>query len=539
MSNSRSITPTPNRPRSATSAIPSTDNNPATRPLFDDVNKARTPIEDDPRSPMRSFAHDPHLHSPIPRGVTRPAGGELTPPKSKRPRISSRESPNPTAGPESPSSDSQGGMADSEGDGTPGRSEDVIASTGPQPKKKRTRTLTTPHQAAVLHALLEKSRFPTTAVREEVGRSIGLSARKVQIWFQNQRQKARKSTQSRVNVSKSHPPQYGPYPPIASPVASASYSATVPSQGHGSYTFHPSPPSVSVAPGPSSRPPRSHSASLIEVSNENEDSPTLLGPGMPGALLYPRRPLRTRDEDWPASAPPMQQRFPSVTRRQSYHSPPPSVGYTNRPTTSHPRPRFDRDPSRTLPPLVRTRPSTTSSLAAKRPLHWDNAPHLVQASIERERSISPEIRFAHQAPERPGHSPVVLPPPFVLQPAPQWEDSADAILSRPSSSWSHPEPRPLDKSSASPSSSTIHDIILPPMSGNASASLRHDLGEGELPRILPEAPVPQAHTPPPSRPGRYDPIREMFIPISRPASRSPSQNRGEEEATLESSEAKS
>lgn len=60
------------------------------------------------------------------------------------------------------------------------------------PKKKRTRTLTTPHQAAALHALLAKSRFPTTAMREEVGRQIGLSARKVQIWFQNQRQKSRR-----------------------------------------------------------------------------------------------------------------------------------------------------------------------------------------------------------------------------------------------------------------------------------------------------------------------------------------------------------
>ncbi|KAL4068834.1 hypothetical protein V8B97DRAFT_753591 [Scleroderma yunnanense] len=60
------------------------------------------------------------------------------------------------------------------------------------PKKKRTRTLTTPHQAAVLHALFAKTRYPTTAIREEVGRQIGLSARKVQIWFQNQRQKARR-----------------------------------------------------------------------------------------------------------------------------------------------------------------------------------------------------------------------------------------------------------------------------------------------------------------------------------------------------------
>ena len=51
--------------------------------------------------------------------------------------------------------------------------------------KKRNRTLTTPHQAAVLNALLAQTRFPTTEMREEVGRQIGMSARRVQIWFQN------------------------------------------------------------------------------------------------------------------------------------------------------------------------------------------------------------------------------------------------------------------------------------------------------------------------------------------------------------------
>lgn len=157
MSNTRSATPTPNHPRLAPAPTTASDDNPSTQILFDDINKARNPLQD-PRSPMRSFAHEPHLHSPIHRGVTRPAGRELTPPKSKRPRLSSVEILQEVPRAESPSSDS--GMADSEGDGTPGRGDhegaDVDASAGPQPKKKRTRTLTTPHQAAVLHALLEK-----------------------------------------------------------------------------------------------------------------------------------------------------------------------------------------------------------------------------------------------------------------------------------------------------------------------------------------------------------------------------------------------
>lgn len=77
-------------------------------------------------------------------------------------------------------SSSQGDMADTEMEAGPSQSSHAPQPTASPPKKKRTRTLTTPHQSAVLHALLAQSRFPTTAMREEVGRAIGLSARKVQ-----------------------------------------------------------------------------------------------------------------------------------------------------------------------------------------------------------------------------------------------------------------------------------------------------------------------------------------------------------------------
>ena len=102
----------------------------------------------------------------------------------------------------SPSASSQGDMADNEMEAGSSTQPAEQTAPAPPPKKKRTRTLTTPHQAAVLHALLAQvrvnhlliaatligrprltlqSRFPTTAMREEVGRSIGLSARKVQV----------------------------------------------------------------------------------------------------------------------------------------------------------------------------------------------------------------------------------------------------------------------------------------------------------------------------------------------------------------------
>ncbi|EUC60753.1 homeobox domain protein [Rhizoctonia solani AG-3 Rhs1AP] len=47
--------------------------------------------------------------------------------------------------------------------------------------KKRTRTLMTPDQLTALHRLLSQTRFPTTEQREQCGREIGLSARRVQV----------------------------------------------------------------------------------------------------------------------------------------------------------------------------------------------------------------------------------------------------------------------------------------------------------------------------------------------------------------------
>lgn len=59
---------------------------------------------------------------------------------------------------------------------------------------KRARTLLTPEQSRVLHELLQQTCFPSTQVREAVAAKLGLSPRKVQVFFQNKRQKQRKKT---------------------------------------------------------------------------------------------------------------------------------------------------------------------------------------------------------------------------------------------------------------------------------------------------------------------------------------------------------
>jgi hypothetical protein len=54
------------------------------------------------------------------------------------------------------------------------------------------------YQLDVLNRVFEKTFFPSTEVRAELGKQLGMSPRTVQIWFQNKRQSIR--TRQRVAV---------------------------------------------------------------------------------------------------------------------------------------------------------------------------------------------------------------------------------------------------------------------------------------------------------------------------------------------------
>lgn len=413
MSKSRSTTPTnTNRPPSSQStSIPTTS-----RPQIHEIPPTGQPLPAGEREEQTTVIRPTPTHSsstPVPQPSStehRPHPTEsLSAPMAKRLRTEPPPQRLKPVSRSSPSSDSQGGMADTE-DGT--RSQHSERSPPPvaAPKKKRTRTLTTPHQSAVLHALLAQSRFPTTAMREEVGRSIGLSARKVQIWFQNQRQKARRP---RTTDDTSSSPQYGPFPQSSfqQPVVSRPDSLD---EGR------------SYGPGLSGYP----SDTSFYSTGSMESPSRLLGPGMPGPETRgPAIPFSRR-----VSPPQSPVAGPSRPIYGAPHSNSPPR--RSRPTTSTVSDVIDRD-SRTLPPLVFTpQPSMGMIPPAQR-----SAPT----------SIAPFMYPSHRATES---SSAGIPPPFTLQPPPQWDNSHFTTVpsSAHSSSWSRPDSQSAHEGSVSPTS---------------------------------------------------------------------------------------
>ncbi|KAF8912318.1 hypothetical protein CPB85DRAFT_1302451 [Mucidula mucida] len=390
--------------------------------LPDNPSSSRTPTHDRPVS-ARPSAEDPsqsstqtrppihHSHyiedplssasSASPRTRRRPASSDA--PDERMSKRMRRPSPQPKSRSRASSSESQGGMADTEEAEPSHHSQRTPPPTNPQ-KKKRTRTLTTPHQSAVLHALLAQSRFPTTAMREEVGRSIGLSARKVQIWFQNQRQKARRPrTQGELPLTR--PPQYGPYPSTGDSVslgpapgsASQSHSPQYGQYPRGGYA---------QAPGGYDYPPVAdpYYATSVELSTQ------LLGPGMPGRAgpsgYQSSSPQRSPDEGRFLSPrrrpyPDPRLRSPSPPRRRPsdpYAHPLPSIPFGSARGPGMERPyvlRRTPSPSLTLPPLFPLQPPPPPPLS-----QWDPprlAP-LIPPPSEAEVTLSP-IRTGHVSDE--------------------------------------------------------------------------------------------------------------------------------------------
>ena len=260
-----------------------------------------------------------------------------------------------------------------------------------------------------------------------------------------------------------------------------------------------------------------------------ELSPSLLGPGMPGVPPGHQPQNFRRLPPPPLTLPPHGQ----YTRHAPHTlhtaprpllrapSPPP---YRSPRMYPHPgvRPATAQsaswrggavpDPSRTLPPLGASRPPSAPYGASFRgpfPAVQPAAAH-AQSLLHARRSLSPEAVFAHAPPEpSPGSATRVhLPPPFTLEPPPQWDEAAYSAVPRPSSSaWSRPSSR--RPSTRGRSTSPV-------------ASRRDSYG-AELP--LPPFFLGDPHArpmssplgaSPPARGGRYDPVRAAALAFPPP-----------------------
>ncbi|OCH85870.1 hypothetical protein OBBRIDRAFT_838613 [Obba rivulosa] len=429
-------------------------------------------------------------------------------------------------------SSSQGDMADTEMDAGPSQLSEPPAPVAP-PKKKRTRTLTTPHQSAVLHALLAQSRFPTTAMREEVGRAIGLSARKVQ----NQRQKARRPRGASTS-SVTRPPQYGAFqnaPPDLTLVGQST------GMGYPSYPSPESPLSLrslgeafhGVA-GPSGAPLAYPGYQQEQYRPQIGARPVpplqLSGPGIPGSSIVFQA----------AHPPPMAALSSPVVAQRSRGS---SISHSRAPRDFAPLPSrpstaggasatysrragpgfvpLEPGPSQsettfTLPPLRLDplRPAATIPASATRSR---------QSSLHQRRSLgqmfpSPSTLDASQRPpvSEPVESPFThhptlnIPPPYTLQPAPQWDDPAFSPFSRPSSSLSR------SSTSYTGPSSALYSLPSPMRPADHGSSQPWLPDPLEAPGTVPLLPGPRL---------RFDPVRASREDVPNPPTLSPSRRR--------------
>ncbi|EJC99520.1 uncharacterized protein FOMMEDRAFT_148693 [Fomitiporia mediterranea MF3/22] len=328
----------------------------------------------------------------------------------------------------------------------------------PQQKPKRTRQLTTPQQAAVLHALLAQSRFPTTAMREEVGRQIGLSARKVQVWFQNQRQKARKESKEAAAQAaagaaprESRPPQFSSFP-NAPPggIGAPSQAFPEPTSAAGPRTSirRPEAPPSRRASEPSFdiRP----TSSVVSIRRSSGDD--LTGPGVPGAGVaiepFPQpsclpsasstqlnRPLSPQQG---LRLPPVHTitpPLPPIGRREG-HAAVPAIHQTER-IEEHPSPRSLRLPPIQLGPHNgRHRSFEQGSDVIQMASGRSHIPISSRAAYSspsayhppRTAGVGPTFSLGRAETPPVSMAPRHIPPPFTLEPNPEWQPSSSAAF---------------------------------------------------------------------------------------------------------------
>ncbi|THH14241.1 hypothetical protein EW146_g6066 [Bondarzewia mesenterica] len=116
-----------------------------------------------------------------------------------------------------------------------------VTESASEPTIKKKRKRADAHQLKVLNDVYARTAFPSTEERAELARKLDMSARSVQIWFQNKRQSMRQggrqsgSSTTATSSSQTHPTQtpipspphtYATGPTVVSPISMAGPSGT-------------------------------------------------------------------------------------------------------------------------------------------------------------------------------------------------------------------------------------------------------------------------------------------------------------------------
>ncbi len=296
--------------------------------------------------------------------------------------------------------------------------------------------------------------------------------------------------------------------------------------------------SQSLMPLASSSSQSLHSASAPVSTPDSysslSDPPQLLGPGVPGLDMHPRgTPLGGRNSS-NISLPQIGQLdvHSSSARLMHNNSPPTSPTPGNLLPRPLSFPSHHQDAYCTLPSIAigsgsRTRASISPPRAPPLPL---------AASQPYVDTIAPPTTmdrpFIHYTPSSPrvtgtltggSAAPGSIPPPFTLQPQPQWDRRSFAPLPTRPNIWSPP-------SSSQSSVSPTQPFVVPPARPSllpiisAPNSDRIDATELIAEETSRNAPPSAPQIPPPheSRVGRYDPVRATVIPFATPSPPVPS-----------------
>ncbi|KAM0684305.1 hypothetical protein MDAP_000073 [Mitosporidium daphniae] len=133
--------------------------------------------------------------------------------------------------PKRPCSSLDSSPADSESkisldEGSPSLSISRSTHGSPSRSRRRSRTVMTPSQTRILLAVLDETYFPTNEQREQLSKILQIPQRTIQVWFQNQRQKAKQF--GKVTGSPSTSASHSPSSPSPSLIRPSGFHSGVP-----------------------------------------------------------------------------------------------------------------------------------------------------------------------------------------------------------------------------------------------------------------------------------------------------------------------